>query len=232
MDTSKIFNKLSRQYNFLNHLFSFGIDFLWRKRGANFVVNSLSSKQCKECKILDAACGTGDLSLIFARKGFNVIGIDISEKMLAIAEKRTKKFSSQISLILGDASSLNPEMSGLDAVTVAYGLRNFDDRKKALKEFYKVLDRGGVLMVLEFGRPTNKIIRVLYSFYFKRLMPLLASLFSGGKLYGEFKYFVKSVERFPNCDDFCNEIKAAGFKDVSYKKQTGGISILYMAKKS
>ncbi len=208
-----------------------GIDILWRKSGVKHVVNSLTPKHPKECRVLDVACGTADLTIALAKKGFKVVGIDISEKMLAIAEKRCKKYSSQISLFLGDASSLNSELSDLNAVTVAYGLRNFDDRAKALREFYRVLQNGGVLMILEFSQPTNKIIKPLYNLYFKKIMPLLASLFSRGKLYGEFKYFVRSVEVFPKTEDFCNEIKAAGFKQVNYKKQTGGISVLYMARK-
>lgn len=231
MNTAHIFNNLARRYDFLNHLFSLRADVIWRKQGVKYVAKRLSSKDCAECKVLDAACGTGDFTCMLARKGFKVAGVDISENMLAIASKRCVKYGEKVSLVLADASALSPELSDFDAITVGYGIRNFDDRAKALGEFYRVLSPGGTLVILEFAGPRNKLVRPFYNFYFKKVMPVAASVFSGGKLKGEFKYFVSSVERFPKYEDFCKEIEAAGFKDVAYKKQTGGISVMYTGHK-
>lgn len=230
MNTAPIFNNLSRRYDFLNHLFSMGADVLWRRQGVRYVVNSLQPASCSCCKVLDVACGTGDITRMLAKRGFKVEGIDISENMLKIASERLKGYEN-VSLKLLDGADYHPDMSDYSAITVGYGIRNFDDRPKALKEFYRELAPGGTLMILEFAEPQNKIVRSLYNFYFKRVMPALASLLSGGKLKGEFKYFVGSVERFPKYEAFCKEIEEAGFKSVAYKKQTAGISVMYTATK-
>lgn len=230
MNTAPVFNKLSRRYDFLNHLFSMGIDVLWRKQGVRYVARCLRSGLPSSHKVLDVACGTGDLTKLLAKRGFQVDGIDISENMLEIARKRLEKFDN-VSLKLRDGTEYHEDMFGYSAVAAAYGIRNFSDRGKALKEFYRELSSEGTLMILEFAEPENRIFRCFYNFYFKRVMPAVATLLSGGNLKGEFKYFVASVERFPKYDDFCKEIEAAGFKNVSYKKQTGGISVMYTARK-
>lgn len=238
MDTSGIFNRISGSYNALNHIFSFGIDRLWRREAVSFLKRNLHAG----AEILDEACGTGDLTLAEAKSGFEVTGIDISVNMLEIARKRavrlhkpgccTKRRAVRIpELMTGDAAMLPFSDNSFDAVTIAYGIRNFDDRPAALEEIMRVLRPGGVLLILEFAEPTNALLRFCYRLYFRHIVVFLAKLLTLGKERGAFSYFVQSVDKFPKFEKFVGEIESAGFADADFRKQSGGISVMYTARK-
>ncbi len=239
MDTSGIFNRISGSYNALNHIFSFGIDRLWRREAVAFLKKNLHPG----ASILDEACGTGDLTLAEAKNGFDVTGIDISVNMLEIAKKRVgrlyrskfcsgKRSAKVPELMSGDAARLSFSDNSFDAVTIAYGIRNFDDRPAALGEILRVLRPGGLLLVLEFAEPTSPLLRFCYRLYFRHIVVFLAKLFTLGKERGAYSYFVQSVDKFPKFERFAGEIESAGFADVAYRKQSGGISVMYTAKKA
>lgn len=238
MDTSGIFNRISGSYNALNHIFSLGIDKLWRREAVGYLKDNLP----QGARVLDEACGTGDLTLLEAKNGFNVTGIDISVNMLEIAKKRVGRFymsnrcrrtrSAHIpELMLGDAAKLPFQDDSFDAVSIAYGIRNFNDRAAALSEIKRILKPGGHLMILEFAEPKNRLLRFCYRIYFRHLVVFLAKLLTLGKEHGAFSYFVQSVDKFPKFERFCNEIAGAGLSDVRFKSQSGGISVLYTARK-
>ncbi|HNY06338.1 MAG TPA: bifunctional demethylmenaquinone methyltransferase/2-methoxy-6-polyprenyl-1,4-benzoquinol methylase UbiE [Candidatus Egerieousia sp.] len=227
MDTSGIFNRISGSYDALNHLFSLNIDKRWRKQAVEYLCGVMK----EDARILDEACGTGDLTIALTNKGFNVTGIDISQGMLAVAKKKVVKCSPLPHLMLADAAKLPFAGDYFNAVTIAYGIRNYDDRATALKEIYRVLLSGGKLVILEFAKPVNPFLRGCYNLYFNNVLPFMARVFTGGKEKGAYKYFIQSVEKFPKFEKFCDEIRAAGFKEVRFKKQTFGISVLYTAEK-
>src|SRR5574344_2080719 len=224
MDTSGIFNRISGSYDALNHLFSLNIDKRWRKQAVNYLCGGMK----EDSRILDEACGTGDLTIALADKGFHVTGIVISQGMLTVAKKKVVKCNTLQHLMLEDATKLQFAGGYFDAVTIAYGIRNYDDRATALKEIWRVLLSGGKLVILEFAKPTNPFIRGCYNLYFNNVLPFMAKIFTGGKEKGAYKYFIQSVEKFPKFEMFCKEIEAAGFKEVKFTKQTFGISVLYI----
>lgn len=244
----------------LNHLFSLNIDKLWRSQAVNAVADSFAcmkslqcggpSSQSSEYKVLDEACGTADLSIALAMRGYNVTGVDISQGMLDVGLKKIncrfvklsgkklseKKKKSAVefrmpNLQLADAKSLSFKDACFDAVTCAYGVRNFDDRAAAIREMLRVLAPGGALVVLEFAKPKNKFLRCCYNFYFNNFIPFFAWIFTLGKEGGAYSYFIRSVEKFPKFEAFCDELSSAGFENVVYKTQTFGISVLYKATK-
>ncbi len=235
MDTTPIFDRIAKRYNFLNHLFSLGFDIKWRKECVRCLYRE--NREGKLYHLIDLACGTGDLSMMLYKKGFKVTGIDISEQMLRIAIERKKRLKgnieniSNLSYIQADALTMPFDDGGADILTIAYGIRNFDKRAEALKEINRVLKVGGKLVILEFGEPENSLLKSLYNFYFKRIMPFIARLVIGKNEGGAYNYFYNSVSNFPKFEKFCLELEKAGFKDVKYKKQSLGISVMYMATK-
>lgn len=234
MDTTKIFNTIAANYNLYNHLFSFNFDKFWRRELIDLLKEDFSgAPSFSGVNILDIACGTGDLTLAEAKAGFRVTGVDISDGMLQIARKRLEKREFDITpkILKEDATSLSIESKSFEAVTIGYGIRNFNNREASLNEILRVLKPGGRLYILEFGEPTNKMMKFFYHIYFREFMPLSVRLLSRGKEWAAYRYFVQSVKNFPKFEEFCLQIEAAGFKNVSFKRQTGGISVLYIAEK-
>ena len=242
MDTAPIFNKISGNYDRFNHLFSMNIDRRWRK-GATRVASRIarkmaSSKGCdvSDIKVVDLACGTGDLSIMLARKGLTVTGVDISEGMLEVGRQKVEHlWSGKYSkyprpvLLKGDGADLGFGDSSVDIITIAYGIRNFDNRPASLREIMRVLSPGGALLILEFGESRNALARLFYKPYFKYVMPGMASALTLGKDGAAYRYFTSSVEKFPKFERFCRELSDAGFQFTGYRSQTGGISVLYRA---
>ncbi|MEF9986747.1 MAG: bifunctional demethylmenaquinone methyltransferase/2-methoxy-6-polyprenyl-1,4-benzoquinol methylase UbiE [Bacteroidales bacterium] len=233
---SGMFNEIAPSYDFLNHLLSFNIDKYWRSLMVNFLLKHGSTINGEvPLKVLDIACGTGDSTIALYKKGFNVTGIDIAEKMMEVAIKKNKKIVQKSPLIhlpiyiLGSAEALPFPESSFDAVTISFGIRNFNNRAQCLADILRVIKPNGVLAILEFAKPKNKIIRFIYNAYFNNILPFIGNIVSKDK--GAYKYLAESVEQFPKYDYFCNEIKRAGFKDVGYKKYTFGIAVLYTGKK-
>ncbi len=222
-----LFDSIAHRYDLLNHTLSSGIDILWRQRA----IRLLQSFHPK--RILDVATGTADLAIEAARLNPDqIIGIDISTKMLEIGREkiRTKKLENIITLETSEAEHLRFESGSFDVVMVAFGVRNFENLELGLSEFHRVLRDGGIAMILEFSKPWLFPIKQLYLFYFKRLLPLLGGLLSGNRL--AYEYLPSTVETFPNGEEFCTILHSVGFALVHCYPQTFGIASIYMAKKS
>ncbi len=230
---SAMFNNIAENYDRLNRILSFGIDRKWRKR----VIKHIKSKDAKY--VLDLACGTGDLSIEMYKEGISVVGVDIAQKMLDIANikcnsaiisnKATAITNDKPKFILGSAEEIPFNPLTFDAVTIAFGIRNFQDRNIALKEIHRVLKRGGCISILEFAVPRNIIWKRLYLFYFNTILPLIGSVISKDK--EAYKYLPESVKDFPQYDYFIDELNRAGFVNLRYRTLTGGVAVLYTAQK-
>ena len=221
-----MFNNIARRYDFLNHFLSIGIDRLWRKR----VIKIL--KEYNPKTILDVATGTGDLAIAeIALKPQKIVGVDIAVEMLQVADKKIaeKKLDDIITLEEGDSENLRFENNSFDAVTVAFGVRNFEHLDKGLAEMYRILDDNGVAVILEFSKPTIFPIKQVYNLYFKYILPLLGKIISHDEF--AYTYLPNSVKKFPDGDDFINELTTAGFKNTSIKKLSCGIASIYTAQK-
>ena len=171
-----MFDRISPKYDALNHLLSLNIDKVWRRKTAKAVAKSQPKT------ILDLATGTADLAIAVAKRNpqAHILGMDISEKMLDIGKEKVKQrnLENQIELCLGDAAALPFEDNSFDAVTVAFGVRNFEDLDKGLSEISRVLKPGGQAVILEFSMPERFPVKQLYRFYFKRLLPFIGKFFS------------------------------------------------------
>jgi demethylmenaquinone methyltransferase/2-methoxy-6-polyprenyl-1,4-benzoquinol methylase len=223
---ARMFNNISRNYDFLNHFLSLGIDRGWRKRAIGLL------KPLQPKYILDVATGTGDFA--FQALDLNpdkVIGVDISEGMLEVGRKKIAKrnLADKIELGRGDSENLLFEENKFDAVTVGFGVRNFENLEKGLREIYRVLKPDAMLVVLEFSRPRKFPFRQLYNFYFKVILPKIGRLISKDK--SAYTYLPASVEAFPDGKDFENILRQTGFKNTTCRPLTFGISSIYTARK-
>lgn len=222
-----MFNNISGTYDFLNHFLSLGIDVIWRKKA----INSLKVIQPKI--ILDVATGTGDFAFESQKilKPDRIIGIDISQGMLDVAQRKINKrnLNDKIEVQLGDSESLIFEDHTFDAVTVAFGVRNFENLQKGLNDIYRVLKPGGKAVVLEFSNPKKFPIKQFYNFYFQRVTPFFGKLFSKDK--HAYTYLPESVAQFPDGEKFVGLLEVAGFNKVIVRPQTFGICTIYIADK-
>ncbi|MFA7116653.1 MAG: bifunctional demethylmenaquinone methyltransferase/2-methoxy-6-polyprenyl-1,4-benzoquinol methylase UbiE [Bacteroidales bacterium] len=217
-----MFNSIAPTYDSLNHLLSFNVDKRWRKK----LIISLNEKKLK---VLDLACGTGDLSEALYDKGYDVIGADYSEKMLEIAKNRANQTHKNIKYIRSNAEHLSFEDEVFDVVTISFGIRNFDKREVCLSEIFRVLKKNGKLRILEFSIPKNKFWKFIYSWYFKKILPFIGRIVSKQK--SAYNYLPNSTFDFPNQKDFVEELNGAGFQVIKYWTFTGGICTLYSADK-
>lgn len=222
---SSMFNSIAPTYDLLNHLLSFGIDISWRKK----LVKSVAKKtEIDKAHILDLACGTGDVSIAIYNKGAKVTGADISEEMVKVAIRKCQKSGIEnIDFIIADASQLPFEENTFDGITISFGIRNFDKRSKCIEELYRVLKPGGLLAILEFSIPKNKLWKGLYTFYFRKILPAVGNLVSKQKW--AYTYLPESSFRFPCREDFCKELESGKFIHSKYKSLTGGVACLYTA---
>ena len=224
-DVGALFDGIAGTYDRFNHLLSLNIDKSWRHKA----VRSLDRAE----RLLDLATGTADLAIETIRqdKAASIVGMDISTQMMAIGRAKVEKagYSDRITLVEGSALDIPCPDASFDAVTSAYGVRNFSDLDKGLSEMCRVLKSGGQLRILEFSYPGNKFIRAVYDFFFTNIMPVVGKLVS--KDAGAYKYFRESVKGFIWGQEMAGRIAAAGFSDVSFKTMTFGISTLYIAKK-
>jgi demethylmenaquinone methyltransferase/2-methoxy-6-polyprenyl-1,4-benzoquinol methylase len=228
---SAMFNNIAASYDILNHLLSFGIDKYWRA----VLVKKLVKRKPK--KVLDIACGTGDLTIAIYKRGVEVIGLDIADKMIAIAKRKSDKTYERFSTgaprpkyICGSADEIPFENSTFDAVTIGFGIRNFENRGESLLEIKRVLKSGGTLAILEFATPKNKLWRTLFNIYFLKILPFVGKIIS--KDNHAYNYLPKSVESFPQYKEFADELEHFGFDSVKYKSLTGGVAILYIANRT
>ncbi len=212
----EMFSEISDKYDFLNHFLSFGQDIYWRKKVANIV-----KKIPNNDKVVDVACGTGDLAIEINKKiNKNITGIDFCYEMLKIAKKKTK----ELTFINGDATNLPLKDNSFDILTIAFGIRNIPERKKALKEFYRVLKKKGNLIILEFSIPDN----FLFRFYFEKVLPFLGGIFSKKEAY---KYLPDSVKKFPSVSNFIKEINEIGFSRIEIFSLSLGTVKIYKCEK-
>jgi demethylmenaquinone methyltransferase / 2-methoxy-6-polyprenyl-1,4-benzoquinol methylase len=223
---SEMFNRIAFTYDFLNHFLSAGIDKLWRKRAVKILAET------KPKKILDVASGTADFALETVNLNPDkIIGIDLSEKMLAIGRKKIEKknLGHIIQLQEGDCEALPFADNIFDAVTVGFGVRNFMNPLKGLKEMNRVLKPGGMLVVLEFSKPGNFLVAGLFNFYFRKFCPFIGGIVSKDK--SAYKYLQFSVEKFADGKEFLAMMEAAGFMKPSQQKLTFGIASIYCGTK-
>lgn len=222
-----MFDRISPKYDRLNHLLSFNIDKVWRRKTARAVAKKHPTS------ILDLATGTADLAIALAKRNpqAHIMGMDISEKMLDIGKEKVRKqgLESQIDLRPGDAASLPFDDNSFDAVTVAFGVRNFESRDKGLAEIQRVLKPDGQAFILEFSMPERFPMKQLYRFYFKHILPKIGKHIS--KDPGAYTYLPQSVEAFPKPDEFLRILGNNGLKSGSARRFSFGIATLYIASK-
>jgi demethylmenaquinone methyltransferase/2-methoxy-6-polyprenyl-1,4-benzoquinol methylase len=221
-----LFDSIAGRYDFLNHTLSFGIDILWRKKLVKLLQDAHPQR------ILDAAVGTADLAIETVRiNPTQIIGIDISQKMLDIAWSKiqNKNLTGKISLEIGEAEQLRFDSDTFDAVISAFGVRNFENLKLGLCEFYRVLCTGGIVMILEFSKPNKMPIKQMYKFYSKFFLPWMGGMISKNR--PAYNYLPDTIREFPDGDDFCRILSDTGFSNVNCYPQTFGIASIYTAVK-
>ncbi len=225
-EVAEMFDNISPRYDFLNRFLSMGVDIGWRKKTVKAVAQS------KPQRILDVATGTADLAIELTKSGAKeIIGCDISEGMLSIGKEKIKKkeLDNVIRLQSGDSEQLPFEDNSFDAVTVAFGVRNFQTPVKGLTEINRVLKKGSKIYVLEFSEPEKFPVKQLYSFYFKYILPFWGRLIS--KDNAAYTYLPNSVKAFPHGEAFLQLLTASGFHKNSAKKLSFGIASLYIGEK-
>src|SRR3989338_7448791 len=222
----KMFDAISKSYDFLNRLLSFGLDIRWRKEIVRYL------PQNESLKILDVATGTADVPIFLARqcRRINHIeGVDLSAQMLAIGREKINEegLSEKITLRTADAHQLPFEDAVFDTATIAFGIRNLGDPQGALREMHRVLKAGGKALILEFSVPENEFIRPVHRFYMRHVMPAVGAAVSGDlKAY---RYLDKTVEAFPYGKEFCDIIEKAGFHSCRAHSLTMDTAMIYEA---
>ncbi|TQR33666.1 bifunctional demethylmenaquinone methyltransferase/2-methoxy-6-polyprenyl-1,4-benzoquinol methylase UbiE [Campylobacter sp. MIT 99-7217] len=228
----KMFDDIAPTYDKANRILSFGIDIKWRKKGCQKALACFEDKNL-ELQIADIACGTGDLILTWQDKARQlgqkiqtIIGVDPSEKMLELAQKKIENAK----FIKASATKLPFDDRQMDILSISYGIRNVLERKRAWQEFARVLRKDGILLVLEFTKPSDKgILRSLSNFYLHTILPKIGGFISKNK--AAYEYLPSSIEAFITKDDFIKELDEAGFDIVFYDSFSFGISSMFVAKK-
>ncbi len=217
----QMFDEISPRYDFLNHLLSLNTDTLWRRRAA---------KWCEPGKrVLDLCCGTGDLSLeMEENRDASVVGIDFSKNMVAYAQKKAEKRSSQAQFFQGDALNLSVADRSFDVVTVAFGIRNVLSPQRALSEMMRILRPGGRMIILEFTLPPSRLLRTGYLFYFSQILPRVGKLIARAEM-DAYRYLPDSVREWPGPDQFSEEIRKIGFEKAEYELLFFGVAAIHTA---
>ena len=217
-----MFGRIAGRYDLLNHLLSGNVDKRWRR----LVARTLRPSLVEGARVLDVACGTGDLALALASAGAaSVVGLDFCRPMLEIARRKAAGESRGLQFVEGDALRLPFADESFDAVTIAFGLRNLAGVEEGLRELLRVLRPGGRAAVLEFSSPSVPGFRALFRFYFARVLPRVGGLVSGSR--GAYEYLPDSVSRFPDQRRLAELMREAGFEEVEYRNLTGGIAALH-----
>ena len=219
-----MFARIAGRYDLLNHLLSGNTDRRWRR----LVARELSDSLKEGARVLDVACGTGDLALALAARGrAEVVGLDFCRPMLEIAARKSDgaRGLRGVAYVEGDALSLPFADGTFDAATIAFGLRNLSSVERGLRELRRVLRPGGRLVVLEFSRPVVPGFRALFQFYFAHVLPRVGGFLSGSR--GAYEYLPDSVSRFPDQRRLAALMRAAGFERVGYRNLTGGVAALH-----
>lgn len=218
----QMFDNISGKYDLLNRVLSMGIDIQWRNKVVKMVKKSAAKK------VLDIATGTGDLAIAIAKAtDAQITGFDLSAGMLEIGRKKVKEqnLDSRIEMIQGDAENMPFEDNSFDCITVAFGVRNFENLKKGLTEIHRVLKPGGQFIILEFSQPESFPMKQLYGFYSRQILPRVGKKIS--KDSSAYTYLPDSVEAFPYGEEMKNILKNTNFSETSDKKLTFGIASIY-----
>ena len=227
-----MFNDIAPTYDKLNHILSLNVDKSWRRKAVKRLKKSLAN--ISNPKILDLACGTADSTIQIAKSIENaeILGIDISEKMLEIGEFKVEKLklNDRIKFSHSCAENIEFQDNTFDAAFVAFGVRNFSDRMKGLAEILRVLKPKGTLIVLELSEPQNVMIRWFYNLYFKNILPFIGKHVSGNA--DAYRYLQQTVERFPMPEDFMKMLESVGYQDIKHKALSCGLCRIYQAKKA
>ncbi|HWR99904.1 MAG TPA: bifunctional demethylmenaquinone methyltransferase/2-methoxy-6-polyprenyl-1,4-benzoquinol methylase UbiE [Prolixibacteraceae bacterium] len=222
-----MFDRIAPKYDFLNHTLSFGIDKIWRRKAIRLISGNSPET------ILDVATGTGDFAIAALKSGASKItGIDISKEMVAVGREKIRKLGleGQIELLTGDSEAIKFRDNSFDAVTVAFGVRNFENLGHGLDELFRVLKPGGTLCVLEFSKPRQPLIKFGYNFYSRNLMPWIGRMISGDP--AAYTYLPESVEGFPDGEKFITFMKESGFNQIREYRLTFGIATIYLGRKA
>lgn len=220
----QMFDRIAGRYDFLNHTLSMGIDIAWRRRLSQL----LPSKP--RLQVLDLATGTADVPLSFCAENADVayvLGLDLAENMLTKGREKVTAAGrdGQIELKTGDAMQIPVEDQCFDATTISFGIRNVPDVLTTLQEMYRSLKPGGVALILEFSTPELPGFKQGYLLYLRHVLPRIGALISGDSY--AYRYLNQTIETFPYGQDFCNLMITAGFRDLYYEPQTGGIATIY-----
>lgn len=219
----QLFDRIAGTYDGLNHGLSLSIDKLWRRKTVRCM------RPAK--KVLDVAIGTADLTIEMLRRGKaqHVTGLDLSEKMMEIGKRKTQRIKANVDFVHGNAQQMPFESETFDAVTCAFGCRNFQNLDEGLREMYRVLKPGGQVIILEFSYPSNPLVRALYDMYFTRVLPFVGRVVSRDKT--AYTYLNKSVKSFCWGENFVQHMRQTGFDETRYKMLTMGIATIYIANK-
>lgn len=223
---TKMFDTISKEYDGLNRVISFGIDIKWRKKAVQLVADTNPNI------ILDIATGTGDLAINLAETNAEkIIGLDISEGMLNVGKEKilNKSLQDRIEMVVGDSENLPFEDNTFDAITVGFGIRNFETLEKGLVEILRVLKPGGIFVILETSVPSKTPFKQGYNLYTKNIMPLIGKLFS--KDGSAYKYLSDSASVFPYGETLNNILREIGFINVVNRPQTFGVATIYTSSK-
>lgn len=224
-----LFDSIAKDYDRLNHILSLGVDRLWRKRALKWINDGNPEK-----KVLDIACGTGDFSIEIARHSgpeTTVCGIDLSEGMLEVMRRKVSEagLEGRISAGQGNSEAMPFGDDSFDRATIAFGIRNFENREIALKEILRVLKPGGRLVILELSVPSNSFLRWCYCLYFTKILPLIGGMVSGDR--AAYSYLPASVLNFPKKEEWMEIMSSYGFGKVRHKAFTFGICRMYIGEK-
>jgi demethylmenaquinone methyltransferase/2-methoxy-6-polyprenyl-1,4-benzoquinol methylase len=223
----EMFSGIAKKYDFLNHFLSVNTDKRWRRLVSKKLKDVLDRE---DALVLDVACGTGDLSVELQTAGrATVVGTDFCRPMLEIAFDKNAKNQTAISYIEADGMNLSFADNAFDAVTIAFGLRNFSNWQDGLIELHRILKKGGRLAILEFTTPVVPGFKQIFNLYFTQILPRIGGAVSGSR--GAYEYLPDSVSRFPDQKGLVKMMQQTGFSDVEYKNLTGGIAALHIGTK-
>ncbi len=222
-----MFDNISQRYDFLNRILTFGIDQSWRRTALSHL------KVLQPKLLLDVATGTGDFAIQAYQmlKPLKIIGIDISDGMLEVGRRKMNQqnLNEVIEMVSGDSEKLPFEDNNFDAITVSYGVRNFENLENGLSEMLRVLKPGGMVVILEASEPTNKFLKVFYNLYFKVILPKIGRLISGDS--SAYSYLPESVSKFPQGKNFIGILDQIGYKKTKWVPLTFGASSVYIGSK-
>ena len=227
-DSWKMFNAIAGRYDFLNRLLSLGQDVRWRRALKQFLSDADNQS------ILDLATGTADVLITLTKDNLKVhqgIGVDPAVKMLEIGREKIKAqhLDDRLTLQQGDAQALPFLDESFDCVTISFGIRNIPDLRLALLEMYRVTKKGGRVLILEFSKPENPLLKVGHWLYLQTLVPLVGFIFSGN--FKAYTYLNQTIQTFPYGDRFCKILKQMGFCDIKPHPLMGGAATIYVAHK-